>query len=353
MKTTATKSKILTATAVIALCAATGAYAEGPVVFAGPGGGAQDAFADHVLTPAAEVVGVEFTQDTLQGWEEARAQVDAGAVSWDIISVNIADVALAVEAGIFEEYPEGLVDASRFAPNTVHPYCIGYIAFSQVIGYNTEAWDGRAPTGAADLFDTENFPGVRGFFRGPDGLLEAAAIAMGNSHDEIYDFLATDEGMDAAFEMVEELARTADIIWWESGAQLAQLHIDGQLDLSYGWDGRIVAAGDTGAPVQALYQDGISQHDCLAVLRGGPNTEDAIRLVGEVSRAEHAQHLAYHFPYGSVNQDAYADYDADLMSRLSSSPENLEGQFSLNVDFWNERKTEISERFDEMLLTLN
>lgn len=343
---------VFATSALIATGAASAVSAQ-DVVIVFAGGTAQDAHRQAVWTPAAEALGIEFAEDTSQNWTDAKAQVDAGAVSWDIINLSMGQVQLAVDAGILVKLPIDIVDRSQFAPGTVNDYCVGNTVFSQIISYNTDMWGDNGPENMVDFFDTAIFDGVRGLTRGARGNIEGAAMALGNSHDEVYPFLSTEEGLDAAFEKLAELIASSEVIWWESGAQLTQLIIDGQIDLSYGWDGRIVTAQDEGAPVRPVYQDGILDTDCYAILKGGPNTETAIEFLAEISKAEYTKDLVKYIAYGSPNLRAYDDYSAETLSRLTSSPANVAGQMALGVDFWGENGTMLSERFDAMLLSTN
>ena len=352
MKTLSKKLGAIAATSVLAI--ATGSIAAAQdVVIVSAGGGAQEAHRKATWEPAAAALGFDLATDSHQGTAEARAQVDSGAVTWDLVNFNMGQVQTMIDGGYLVKLPEDIVDRSRFAPGSVNDYCVGNTVFSQIIGYSTETFADNPPSGVVDLFDVENFPGIRGLYRGPLGLLEAAAINLGNSQEEVYAFLSTDEGLDAAFARIEELIEAADIIWWDSGAQLTQLHIDGEIDISYGWDGRIVAAREAGAPVDAQYQDGILAADCYGLLTGSPNPENAIVFLKEISKAEYAKDIPLYFPYGSPNLDAYADYDEATLAKLTSSPANVAGQFAQGVDFWGPRNADLSERFDEMLLILN
>lgn len=336
----------------ISICAAVAASAQ-DVVITGAGGGSQDAHQKAIWEPAAKALGLDLATDSHQGIAEARAQVDASAVTWDIVSFNVGQSMELAEGGYLVELPDDLVDADRFAPGSVTDHCIGHTVYSQIIGYNTDKWGQDGPKGMMDFFDTEKFDGVRGLYRGPLGNLEGAAIALGTPQDEVYDFLSTEEGLDAAFEKVREMVENSEVIWWDSGAQLTQLHIDEEIDLSYGWDGRIVAAADAGAPVKPVYEDGILAADCYGILKGAPHMDTALEFLREISKAEYTKDLVLYFPYGSANLDAYHDYDEATLARLTSSPKNVAGQFPQDVAFWGKNNAALGERFDEMLLLLN
>ena len=319
------------------------------VVFAGPGGVAQEAMSKALFGPAAKALGWTVDQDTSQSWTEAKAQVDAGAVTWDVINLSMGEVQLAVNAGVLEKLPADIVDRKDFAPGTVNDYCVGNTVYSTVIGYSTAKYGDNGPKNMQEFWDVMKFPGKRGLFRSPRGNVEAAVLALGHPQKEVYDFLKTDEGRKAAFAKIGELKPS--VIWWESGAQATQLVKDGEVDLIYGWNGRVQAAIDAGAPFKINWTDGLIETDCFAVVKGGPHTQNAIKFVKEISKAEYAKDLPKYIAYGSANLKAYAGYDEKTLSRLTASPNNVIKQYPANVDFWGQNGTKLSEEFDHMLLS--
>ena len=79
----------------------------------------------------------------------------------------------------------------------------------------------EAPASWADFWDTETFPGPRSLLKAPQYNLEFALIADGVPKDEVYEVLATDEGMDRAFAKLDEI-KDDIVVWWESGAKSVQ-----------------------------------------------------------------------------------------------------------------------------------
>lgn len=319
------------------------------VVLVASGGIAQEAQKKALWEPAAKALGWTFDEDTSQSWGEARAQVDAGAVTWDIVSLNMGEVQLAANAGTIIKLPADIVDRKDFLPGTVNDYCVGNTVFSTVMAYNTAKFGDNGPKNMVEFWDVKKFPGKRALFRNPRGNLEAAALALGRSQSEVYSFLSTKEGQKAALAKLAELKPS--VIWWDSGAQSTQLVKDGEVDFIYGWNGRISAAIDAGAKFKIVYKDGILDNDCYAVVKGAPHTQNAIKFIKEISKEQYAKDLPKFIGYGSANKKAYAGYDEKTMSRLTSSPKNAAEQFSTNVDFWGAKGTTLSEAFDGMLLS--
>ncbi|RVB80589.1 MULTISPECIES: ABC transporter substrate-binding protein [unclassified Mesorhizobium] len=317
------------------------------VVIVANGGATQDAERKAVWEPAAKALGFKFDEDTSQSWTEGKAQVDSGAVTWDIVSLNMGEVPLAVKSDILTKLPADVVDRKDFVPGAVNDYCVGNTVFSTNIAYSTAKYGDAGPTSFADFWDLKKFPGKRLMFKSPRGNMEAAALALGHPRSEVYKFLSTEEGRKAALDKIAELKPYA--VWFDSGAQSTQLIKDGEVDMAYGWNGRIIAAMDAGAPFKINYKDGLLDIDCYAVLKGAPHVDNAIKFVSEISKAEYVKDLPKYIAYGSPNLKANPSYDETTLDRLTTSPQNVKEQYTTDFDFWGKYGTTLSEAFDHML----
>ena len=79
--------------------------------------------------------------------------------------------------------------------------------------------------------------------------LEMALAADGVASADIYDVLATDEGVDRAFAKLDTIKDM--VVWWEAGAQPPQLLADGEVAMTTAYNGRIFNAV-AGPKVQAV-----------------------------------------------------------------------------------------------------
>lgn len=330
----------------------TGAFAAAyaaDVVIVGSGGASQAAQREAAWKPAAKALGMTFAEDTSQNWGEVRAQVDAKAVTWDIVQLSMGETGRAAAAGVIVKLPADIVNRNDYIPGTVNDYCIGISMYAAVIGYSTETYGGQGPQNIKEFWDVKKFPGKRGMYRDPRNSVEAAVLAMGHPRNEIYKFLGTPQGRKAAIAKIAELK--PHVVWWQSGAQAMQLVKDGEVPLIYAWNGRIQAAIDGGAKYKYTFNDGGLQTDCHAVVKGAPHLENAFKFLKEANKPEYTKDLPKYITYGSANLKAYAGYDEATLARLASSPQNVAKQYVVDVDFWDKYGTELSEAFDNMLLS--
>lgn len=331
---------------------AAGAASAADVMVASSGGSWQEAQDKALWAPAAAAIDIDYAQDTFQSWAEARAQVESGSVTWDIIQLSIFEEPLAVRAGILENLGPDFVDRSEFAPGSTTDYCIGLEIYSTVLGWNTATYGENPPSSVADFWDIENFPGERSMQRHPEGNIEAAVIALGQPRDKVYEFLSTEEGREAAMAKLAEIAPHVTV-WWTSGAQSAQLVKDGEVDMIIAWNGRIQSAIDDGATAALTFEDGRAAADCYAIVKGAPNLENAKTFLAEMVKPQYQANIPEHISYGPANVAAYGlkDFGEAELAVLSSSPQNIAVQFGIDPDWWAEYGTWASEEFDNMILS--
>ena len=86
---------------------------------------------------------------------------------------------------------------------------------------------GNSPTRSRICSTFENFPGKRALQDRPGTNLEWALYADGVAPEDIYDVLATPEGVDRAFAKLDTIKD--EIIFWTEGAQAPQLLADGEV----------------------------------------------------------------------------------------------------------------------------
>jgi putative spermidine/putrescine transport system substrate-binding protein len=327
------------------------AYA-GDVVIVSSGGGWQEAQDKALWAPAAKTLGITYAQDTSQNWAEARAQVESGSVTWDIIQISIADEPLAKAAGVLEKLDTGVYNGADYAPGSYTEFFVPNSNYSTLIAWNKKTFGDNGPKSMADFWDVKKFPGKRALWNQPGAMIEAAALALGTPRDKVYDFLSTEEGRKAAMDKLAELAPHVSV-WWESGAQAAQLIKDGEVDMILTWGGRVQGAIKDGADFGLTFNDGQLGTDGYAVVKGAPHRDVAMRFLTELSKAEYQKDLPNTFATAPANLKAYAlaGYPPEKMATMASAPENVAVQYAVDPAFWAKYGAWASEAYDKVRLT--
>jgi len=319
-----------------------GTIAGDTVTFVSWGGAYQKAQRAALLDPAEELLNVKILEDTLTGLAEVRAQVKAGAVTWDIVDLDISGCARAAQEGLFEPIDYAIVSKDGFEQAAFAEHWIGVIYFSTVLAFSTETYGDNPPQSWADFWDVESFPGARAMRKHPSGNIEIALIADGVPVDEVYPI-----DIDRAFRKLDEIKPHIDI-WWNSGAQSAQLMKDGEVEMSTIWNGRMDAAIADGALGDYTFNGGIASLDCLAIPIGSQNLDVAMKVISAMVSADLQANIPFHINYGPTNSGAFAlgKISDEMAARSPSAPENLKNQVIVSAEWWAKNGEAVQERWD-------
>ncbi len=291
-----------------------------------------------------------------------KAQVEAGNVSIDVADVEYSDAIRLCDEGLLEEIdtsalpaaPDGTPAADDFIEGALTDCAVANIVWSTVYAYDTTKFEGNAPSTIADFFDLEGFPGKRGLRKSAKANLEMALMADGVSPDEVYDMLESDEGVERALAKLDTIKD--EVVWWEAGAQPPQLLADGEVAMSTAYNGRIFnAAIGEGQPFEIVWDGQILDFDLFVVPKGAPNVEAAMDFISFATGTEPLAAQASWISYGPARKSSadlvglFNDGKTEMAPHMPTAPENMQVALVNNFEFWADRDTEISERFNAWL----
>lgn len=290
-----------------------------------------------------------------------KAQVEAGNVTVDVADVEYSDAISLCDEGLVIEMdtsalppaPDGTPAADDFIAGGLTDCAVPTIVWSTVYAFNTDLVDGT-PTTMADFYDLEKFPGKRGMRKSPKANLEMALIADGVPASEVYDMLETDEGVDRAFAKMDTIKD--DVVWWEAGAQPPQLLADGEVAMSTAYNGRIFnAAVGEGQPFEVVWDGQVMDFDLWVIPQGAPNTEAALEFVKFSTDTQRLADQASWISYGPARKSSgplvglYSDGKTEMGPHMPTAEANLKNALVNDFEFWADRNTELSERFNAWL----
>jgi len=331
--------------ALVATCMATSAFAGDGITFASWGGTYQEAQRKAYLDPIEDELNITIREETLGGLEEVRAQVLAGAVTWDLVDLGAMECAQAEVEGLIEPLDWSVISVEGFADDAYSDYWAAIIYYSTILAYNPESVD-PAPTNWTDFFDVEKFPGTRALYNQPATMLEMALLADGVPADELYPL-----DVDRAFAKLEEIKPHISV-WWSSGAQSVQLLADGEVDMVAMWNGRIDTLAAEGIPVEAAWDQGTLSMDCLAVPKGAPNKDLAMKVLGRMLSPELQANMPQYINYGPTTSLAFEQgkITDEQIAISPSSPDHIKGQAVIDAGYWAVNAPAIQERWDAFMI---
>src|SRR3712207_2716878 len=164
-------------------CGGDGSGGEG-LLFASSGSDYQRAQTKAWLEPYSKETGTEIRQDSPTDYAKIQAMVENDQVIWDVVNVS-NDFGLESTAELLEPLDYSVIDKEPILEGYASEYRIACMLYANVLAYSTEQFDGT-PSTWADLFDTQQFPGRRGFRKDPSETLEVALLGDGVSPENLY-----------------------------------------------------------------------------------------------------------------------------------------------------------------------
>jgi putative spermidine/putrescine transport system substrate-binding protein len=264
-------------------------------------------------------------------------------VTWNLVEVESPELARGCDEGMFEELDPALFgDEANYIDGAIQPCGVGFFVWSTVLAYNADKLK-TAPTGWADFWDVAKFPGKRGLRKGAKYTLEFALMADGVAPKDVYQVLATDEGVDRAFRKLDELK--PHIQWWEAGAQPPQYLASGDVVMSSAYNGRIAAVQDE-SNLQVVWNGGIYDFDAWAIPKGAKDQEAARQFIAFSVQPEQQKAYAENIAYGPANKQAIDLLPKERLALMPTTPENIANQVAIDVTFWADYGEQLEQRFN-------
>lgn len=335
----------LAALGILALGSGGLAAAQQTLMWVSSGGAYQDAERKAFIEPIAKKLGIQIQEATLSSEAEVRLQVRSGAITWDIVEFGASRCATAAADGLLEKLDYKTIDASAYPKGTYTDYYLGSSTYAYVMAWNKKKYGENGPKTWADFWDTKKFSGSRALFKYPSYVLEIALLADGVPMDKLYPL-----DMDRAFKSLAKIKPSVKV-WWDSGAQSAQLIKDGEVDMIGIWDGRLNAVMKESKDVGFTYNEGLLIFGCWGIVKGAPHKDLAMKVLAEASKPEYQANMAIYSGYGPVNPKAFERglIPPDVTKQLAVAPQNARNMVWLDPQWWLQNGVRASERMDEFL----
>ena len=338
-------------------------HAEESLTVVSFGGSYAKACVEGYHKPFEEATGIKVNLEDYNGeLSQLRAQVEADAVSWDVVDLEGPQVLMACDEGLIEPIeilnlpasPAGVPATEDFGEGTLYECGVGSVFYATIVAYHPDAFSGEKPSRIEDFFDLEKFPGRRAVHRSPQATLEIALMASGIAPDDVYDTLSTETGLERAFAKLGEIKDS--IVWWEAGAQPPQMLADQEVSMATAWNGRIFNAQVLeNQPFVILWDGRVIDSGGLSIVAGAPNLENAKKFVEFASRAESQAGVASHIAYSPVRASGFALVGnhaitgEPMQPHLPTNPDHPGRMLALDTLWWLDRRDELVERFHAWL----
>lgn len=218
----------------------------------------------------------------------------------------------------------------------------------EVLVYATDAFGANTPARVTDIFDVAKFPGKRALKRDAMGTFEWALLADGVAPGEIYNVLATPDGIKRVFAKLDSIRTVTQ--WWDRG------------DVPLTW----LARGDVtmaAAYSPWAYQAIVGEHLPLAIVWSGaltmanrwvivkgqgedPAAREFIKFATDTARLADFGRTT---PYGAARSSAAQVITPEMADYSATTSEHLSSELPIDTQFWREHGNALRQRFETWL----
>jgi len=307
--------------------------------------------------PFSTQTGIEISsEDYNGGLAQIRVQAESGNVKWDLVDLELSDAVRGCDDGLLARIdlsilppaPDGTPAHEDFIPGTLTDCAVGEIVWSTVVAFDRTKFKDKRPWTIKDFFNLDDFPGKRGLRKSPRVNLEWALMADGVPNDQVYEVLATGDGVDRAFAVLERIK--AHVVWWETGAQPPQLLADGEVAMTSAYNGRLYnAIFKEKKPFVIMWDGQIWDIDLWGIVKGTPNLAAALEFVKFATDTTRLADQAKYISYGPVRHSSMEKVNKKMKPHLPTSPDNFANSLQNDYQWWADNQQEMDERFTTWL----
>ena len=312
------------------------------------GGALRDAYLPSHYKGFTDKTGIQVQPSAYMGIAQLKAMVENQ--SWgqaDIVVMSASEAAIAGTQGLVEPIDYGMIDRPAIMPEAANEFWVMTLVAASLMAWNTDVMNKeQAPKSWAEFFDLPNPPvvkGPRGLWKNAALVMDMAALGDGVAVKDLYP-LDVNRSINALTRIRE------NIIWWEHGAQSAQMLVDNEVDFEFAWNGRVWTAAKQGGPVDYHFNQALLDGDAAVIPKGHPNKKWAMEFAAFMMTPEPQAALAELIPYGPTNTKANALIPEATQKVLPTGPDNFPETKFVDQSWWAEHGQSAYDAYNEWLL---
>ncbi|WP_144224531.1 ABC transporter substrate-binding protein [Mesorhizobium amorphae] len=313
------------------LLRSTSAFAEAKeLVLVNWGGDALTAYGEAYGAPFEKQTGIVVKMDGSGPTEGAIAtQFKSGKPTWDLVDADPFSAIALGKQGMLEPIDYAVVDKSKFRPGFGWEYAASTYFFSYVIAYDSNAFP-TAPTGMADFFDVQKFPGKRSLYKWGAAMWEAALLADGVAPDKLYPL-----DLKRAHDKIAAFKENV-VSYWGGGAESQSVLMNGEASMALIWSTRGgLLEKDSGGQIKFIWDQGIISPGALAVLKGNPGgKEAAMKFIASAQDPARQLIMFEKLGQGPANPATDALIPSDQKRFNPVDPANMTKQIAMDMNWY-------------------
>jgi len=305
------------------------------VTFTGWGGHNQEAQARNWLRPFGEESGIQVQQATQSGYDDLKAMVDAGNVTWDVVVIG-NNWGLERDARWLEPLPERIWRRPDLLPGLASRLRVPDLVYSIVLNYRRDLVP-RPLTGWQDFFDRRAIPGRRVTWDNVQyGLFEAALLADGIRENALYPL-----DLDRAFRVIDRLGD--DLLLVNRLEEASDMLHGGEVVAALYSQNHGYLSRHKSDRVDIAWRQQILLCEYLAIPRGAPHLDEAMTLIDYIVSPEPQSRLSRDLSYSPINSDSAVA--TDMAPHMTFSHRSAEDT-AFDDTWWSQNVQRVQARFD-------
>jgi putative spermidine/putrescine transport system substrate-binding protein len=313
------------------------------LVIASGGGKLDEAYKKAYWDTFTAKHGIKIVTTEYAGLAKIQSMIEANNVDIDVLNIDAAEAPVAGKKGWLVPIDWSLTDRAAVLPVAARDdHVYAEVAAKVLAWHKTTFPEGKAPTGWVDMWNMQAFPGKRSMWKQAFQTMDIAAMGDGVPKDKLYPLDA-----DRALAALDKIR--SNLIWWESGAQGAQLLMDGESDVGTAWSGRVYQPKVDGADIDYTLNDALFVAGSWAIVKGCKNEKWSQEYVAHTLIPENQAIYSETIAYGPVVPAALKLLPPERLAVLPSSEENFKKGIFQDFDFWAEKGDPIIKQFNDWL----
>lgn len=299
-----------------------------PFTFVSWGGALQETEKKAFIEPFFAKKGMKFAEASPTTYAKIKAQVEAKAVEWDLVTVGGQWMYQAKDQNLAEPMDYSVIKNDALDKAWKAEFGVYSSTGATIVAYNTKSFPaGKEPKSWADFWNVKDFPGPRSLYSRMHYNYEAALRAAGVPRDQIYPF--TDDKIRTMFQKLEEIKPHVSV-WWTTGAQAPQLLSTGEVAMAMAWNGRILDAQKAASPVAMTLKDAIAWGNAFIVPKGTPYKALAMEVINYAISEEAQDRLIPIGTYGPTLEKSAAKATPEQALQMVTHPTNVKDAVIFN-----------------------
>ncbi|MCD2182272.1 ABC transporter substrate-binding protein [Rhizobium sp. GN54] len=301
------------------------------LVFVNWGGDAGTAYDKAYGAPFKEETGITVKQDGSGPTEGAvQAQFESGSPTWDIVDIDPFSAEALGKKGMMEPIDYTIVDKAKMRPGFGWEYAASSYFFSYIIAYDASKFGDKVPTGMADFFDVEKFPGKRSLYKWGAGMWEAALLADGVPADKLYPL-----DLDRAHKKIADFKDNI-VSFWGGGSESQSVLLNGEASMALIWSTRAsLIEKDSGDTIKFVWDQGLISPGAMGVIKGNPGgKENAMKFIASAQVPEKQVIMFDMLGQGPANPAADALLNPEQARLNPVDPANMSKQIPLDMAWY-------------------